>query len=262
MSTTSILIASFDKNRDLWPLFDFFFQKYWPDCPYQIYLGANGKAYPEAVPGKLEDIHKGPDNSWSESMLEYMQEIPTDTVLLMLDDYILTGKPRTSEIANAVEYAAEQAVYVRLNPEPRPRTQWKQDPVFGELRYFDRYRASLKAAVWNTRFLLDMLSMKLDPWTFELSVGAKKEHRKLLFLSAFEQLLPNRHCVEAGKYTYWLPEYLKQERYDRPLHPDRPVLSYQDYQQLFGKAGKLKRKIVELLPARLYYYYQKLKRDV
>ena len=258
MNNTSVLIASFDKNRDIWPLFAYFFQKYWPECPYQVYLGANGENYSESVPEKWNYINKGPDVSWSRSMLEYVEDIPTDTVLLMLDDYLLTGLPSESEIDKAVQYASLDAVYVRLNPEPRPRIRWKKTPDFGVLRYFDRYRASLKAAVWNKHFLKKMLLLELDPWTFELTVGEKTEHRDLLFLSAFEYLLPNRHCVESGKFTYWLTDFLKEEGYSEKLSSERSVLSPAEYTEMFGKLGKLKGALVDLLPARFYYYYKKL----
>lgn len=262
MPETAILIASFDKNRDLWKLFDFFFQKYWPECPYPIYLGANGQKYPADVPSDWKYINKGPDKSWSESMLHYAEAIPTETVLLLLDDYLLTGRPDVERIKQAVKYTSNEAVYVRLNPEPRPRKKWIPNRAFGELRYFDRYRASLKAAIWNKQFLINMLSLQLDPWTFELTVGAMRPNREKLFLGAFDPMLPNRHCVESGKYTYWLPDFLEEEGCTLRLNPDRPVLSWDEYVKMFGRAGKVKRRIVEKIPSRLYYLYQKLKRDV
>ena len=262
MNNTSVLIASFDKNRDIWPLFAYFFQKYWPECPYQVYLGANGEDCSEYVPDAWQYINKGPDLSWSKSMREYVEAIPTDTLLLMLDDYLLIGTPEEGKIMQAVEYASHEAVYVRLNPEPRPRKKWKNNSAFGVLRYFDRYRASLKAAVWNKDYLKHVLDLDLDPWTFELTIGEKIEFRNRLFLGAYSFLLPNRHCVESGKYTYWILDFLESEGYTGNLVGNRGILSVEDYTQMFGRLGKLKGKLVDIIPARLYYIYRKCKRTI
>ena len=37
----AILVLSCDKNCDLWPPFFSFYQKYWKDCNYNVYLGTN-----------------------------------------------------------------------------------------------------------------------------------------------------------------------------------------------------------------------------
>jgi len=39
----AILFSSMDKNFDIWPITGHFFSKYWPDCPFEMYLGANGE---------------------------------------------------------------------------------------------------------------------------------------------------------------------------------------------------------------------------
>ena len=41
----AILVVSFDAYQDLWPVFFQAFFKYWPDCPYRVYLGANTATY-------------------------------------------------------------------------------------------------------------------------------------------------------------------------------------------------------------------------
>ncbi len=251
--TTEILIASFSGNSDLWKLFDFFFKKYWPECPYTISLGANGEEKRTLVPDGWKYLHFGPDKSFAESLTQYLKAMKTNKVLLMLDDFLLTGVPDVRAIAKAEEHVDAGAKYVRLVPEPAPVERERVDAWYGKLRWYDRYRASLKAALWNRDFLLECLKADYDPWNFELEIGAHKPFRRLLFLGPYEPLLPNNHCVEAGSYTYWLPSFLSQEGYPDTLSSDRKVLTKEEYRNLFSSGVRYKQWIAEHTPAIFYF---------
>jgi hypothetical protein len=43
----SILVVSCDGYQDLWKPFFSCFLKYWPDCPFPVYLGSNNLTYPD-----------------------------------------------------------------------------------------------------------------------------------------------------------------------------------------------------------------------
>ena len=42
---SAVLILSCDKYADIWTTFFAFFFKYWPDCPFTIYLASNEKQF-------------------------------------------------------------------------------------------------------------------------------------------------------------------------------------------------------------------------
>ena len=45
LKKTALLVISCDKYADLWPIYFGSLFKYWPNCPFKIYLGSNFKIY-------------------------------------------------------------------------------------------------------------------------------------------------------------------------------------------------------------------------
>lgn len=41
----AVVVASCDAYADLWEPFFRLFRRYWPDCPYPVYLGSNFRTY-------------------------------------------------------------------------------------------------------------------------------------------------------------------------------------------------------------------------
>ena len=58
-----VLIMSCDSYEDLWVPFFHFFDKYWPDCPYPIFLATNTKLF---IHNNVQVIHSNHFGTWSE----------------------------------------------------------------------------------------------------------------------------------------------------------------------------------------------------
>ena len=71
-SDFAILILSCDKYSDAWDPFFALFRKFWPDCPYKVYLATN-ELKPE-VSG-VHIIASGKPKNWSDDTLAVLKQI-------------------------------------------------------------------------------------------------------------------------------------------------------------------------------------------
>jgi len=221
---TAMLIASFSGNSDVWRIFDFFLKKRWPEMPYDIYLGANGDDKASDVPDGWRYLNLGPDVSWAESMRQYLAAIPTESVFLMLDDFLLDGAPDTEAIAAAAGLVeGGEADYVILHAKRSPGKPI--DGRFARVRKYDDSLTTLKPEIWNKAFFTSLLGLGLDPWEFERKAYLFTEARQGKFVAVRTDAVPIRHCLEKGRYQPWLAEYLLAEGYSGALDPKRPVLT-------------------------------------
>lgn len=210
----AILIASFDKAYDIWNITDFYFNKYWFDNPYKIYLGANGENKKKFCPLKWLYINKGQDLSWSKSMFNYLNSIDTKYVLVYLDDFALKENVLTSEINKIVEFMNnDNSKMVRLSPNPKPDI--KINSRIGRISINDRvpYATSLQAAIWDRNFLIDLLKYDFNPWEFETKAGKSIEvfNNSDKFYATYDSILKYKHFVEKGKFLPFIKENAKND---------------------------------------------------
>src|SRR3989344_9116599 len=89
----AIVVSSFDGFVDLWePFFTLLF-RYWPDCPYPIYLISNSKTYDHP---RVTTVAIGEDGKWANNLFIALDQIPATHIIYMQDDYFLTGPVDTS----------------------------------------------------------------------------------------------------------------------------------------------------------------------
>ena len=64
---TALLVVSCDNYRDAWePFFTLLF-KYWPECPYPVFLGSNKQTYKD---NRITPIMIGEDIDYSSNLLQ------------------------------------------------------------------------------------------------------------------------------------------------------------------------------------------------
>ena len=89
--TTALLISSCDAYEDLWePFFTFLF-RYWPDCPYPIYLITNHLSYPDS---RVQTILSGDDKGWATNMRYALEKINSSHIIYLQDDYFIRHSSR------------------------------------------------------------------------------------------------------------------------------------------------------------------------
>ncbi len=181
----SVLVVSCDKYQDLWaPFFTLLF-RYWPDCPYQIYLCAN--TIPYADP-RVKTILIGADTTWSANLKRCLEQFPTDYFILLQEDFLFTKPVNTQRIRELVGYLrGRKGACLRLFPSPPPEKKMRDNPDVGELLKGASYRVSLQAAIWERDALYDLLKEDESPWELENFGSKRSDLSDSLFLSIAER---------------------------------------------------------------------------
>ena len=195
----SILIPSCDAYSDLWDPFFQVFRKFWPDCPFPVYLGCNRlrPSYPgvQAVPAEDGRI-------WSNQVKIQIAAVPTPYVLIMLEDFFLRRPVHTASLlACAQEWLTLRPHCLRLVRRPGPNTRLPGQSRFGVINPDAPYRVSTQGAIWNKDTLLALLHAGESIWEFELNGTRRSREFTDGFYGTWRDELPyDHHVVERGKW--------------------------------------------------------------
>lgn len=191
----AVLVVSCDNYSDLWQPFFTLFRRFWPDCPYNIYLLSNFEKYEEEG---VTPILIGEDLSWSDNLINALTLIDEEYVLMLIDDLFLVDQIRSEQLHEVFNWIAkEKPNYVRLNPLPKPDLPYN-DHV-GLVSPGTLYRTATVMTVWNKKVLSDLLRPGENAWKFEIS-GTVRSDEYGGFYSAWQVLMPVVNGVIKGKW--------------------------------------------------------------
>ena len=215
-------MTSCDAYRDVEAPFMKLFRKYWPDCPFELVLLTetpvsedscssvkNGEA--ESFPLQRKElrgpnffdrtIFAGKGKSWSQMLVEALDQIETPYVIMLMNDYYLESPVDTALILRRLAEAKEKdALNYRLCPNP-PRAVKNT-----------AYAVSCKAGIWNRLFLRELAAKTKSAWEFE-RYGSfmfdESDPRPILVTEKLE--FPFLDVVHKGFWEPWGVELLKRE---------------------------------------------------
>jgi len=161
----AVLVVSCDKYSDLWNPFFKSFLKFWPDCPFDIYLLNNHNCINIS---RVKNISVGEDISWSDNLHKGVNKLKEDYIFLFLEDLFLIDFVETNKVLKISKWILESnANYVRINP-----SAVKPDKKFNELVGIVSkgtiYRTSTVLSVWKKDILLNLLKAGESAWDFEI----------------------------------------------------------------------------------------------
>jgi hypothetical protein len=170
----AVLVLSCDKFSDAWdPFFNMFF-KYWPDCPYTIYLCAETRDYEDK---RVKTIKPGKELGWSARLQWALQNIPEEYVLFLLEDYIFLKPVSSERIERHFNILKEtDSCYLRLFPCPGPDESLEGYPGIGLIHPGSPYRNCTQAAIWKRDAMLSIIDPNESVWDFEL-IGVKRAEK-------------------------------------------------------------------------------------
>lgn len=205
----AIVIASCDKYSDLWePLFGEFF-RYWPDCPFPIYLVANHERYPDP---RVTTLLAGDDIDWSSTITTALNQIYHSHVLFWIDDAFLAAKVDTKRIDSHFERMQQlNANFLRLRPNPIPKETI--DAEIGVLARKAAYRVSLFATIWKMSTLRHILRPGESAWAFELQ-GTERSRTLEGFYTVLNDVFGYLHGVERGIWIRPTAKALERSGYE------------------------------------------------
>ena len=190
-----ILVVSCDKYSDLWnPFFKSFF-RFWPDCPFDIYLLSNHKY--TNIP-KVKNLLIGSDISWSDNLYKGLDYLKEDYIFLFLDDLFLLDFVKTDEVLRLFTWIIESdANYVRMNPSPKPDKKYNE--LVGTVSKGTIYRTATILSIWKKNILLNLLKSGESAWDFEI-FGSIRSDKYENFYSTWEKYFSFMNGVIKGKW--------------------------------------------------------------
>lgn len=198
----SILIPSCDAYSDLWkPFFTLFF-KYWPDCPYPVFLGSNTE---DCRDSRVRMIYAGHGKNWSNRVREQLENISSRYVLMMLEDFFLRGPVQTERVEDCLSALETlQGHSIRLTAKRGRLTPVDGAADIGWVPSNEPYRVTTQAGVWNRESLLRLMRPDESIWQFEINGSDRAGAAEGNFLRVRHSVLDyGRHVVERGK---WFPD--------------------------------------------------------
>jgi hypothetical protein len=148
----SVLVLSCDKNEGLLNIFFDFYKRNWSDCPYKIYLGVeNAKIQYDGVVTLNSSVRP-----WAGRVMDYLKQIDTDYVLIILDDFILEQPADTGRIDKFLSYMQENKNIATVSIADIYDNNNQKSDYEGLLRRTARanYLLNLQVGIWNKAVLL------------------------------------------------------------------------------------------------------------
>ena len=197
----AIIVLSCDKYSDLWVPFFYCFHRYWPLCPFPVYLFANEKKF-ETDKG-VTTVLSGPDRDWSSSIKACLEQIHHEYVLVLFDDVFLREPVETTVLAPLLSWLdRNKPAYLRFRPVPRPDERINKE--IGRYHELTLYRTAV-LAIWQRDVFLNILKPGESAWQLEID-GAQRSMRYPDFYGCYRSILNYVHGVEKGK---WVPAVVR-----------------------------------------------------
>jgi hypothetical protein len=185
MKRVSFLISSCDGFSDCWKPYYHGLHKYWPDCPYDIFIVTNFK---ESGDSLVQAIKVGKDKGWSRNTSQALNDVTTPYVIYTHEDFWINRKVQTQVIEEYIELMdKDKADYIRLYPCPEPDYECEDDKRLGILADDAAYRTSLQVGLWRKSVFQELIVAGENPWQFEINgtIRSKKYGARFLSVKRF-----------------------------------------------------------------------------
>ena len=238
-----VLVVSCDKYSDIWAPFFHCFKRFWPTCPYKIYLLTNNLS-PEFQ--GVATIQVGDDLSWSENVLNAIKSLDEEYILMFIDDLLLTHQVDNLRLNQIVKWVAdERPPYVQLLQSEVPDAPCNE--LVGKVLPGTLYRTSTVLSLWKKETLKALLKPGESAWDFEL-IGSARSDAFGDFYRSWSDVFQVTNCIIKGK---WFPPALKVMRdLGVPVNISvRLVMTSQEHIQFLFVI--LRSKILKLFPRKL-----------
>jgi hypothetical protein len=231
-SRVGVFVSSSDNRRDVLDRILPSVVKFWPDCPYPLYVGLNSHGKPLPVGTAL----LAPVSDWRHECSLQLAQIEEEYLIVILDDFLIGAPVDQARLSDLVaDSLTLNLPYLRLVPLGRSLaarlTGWRpveMHPGIEKIRSRRPFYSSLQIAIWRRQHLLTLLQQPLSIWEFEHQCLPEWMH------CAIKDRPPiaYRHLVERGR---WLPDarsLLHRAGFPTELG-ERPVWPKSRYARLF-----------------------------
>ena len=161
-----MLVSSCDKYRDLWKPFFTLLWRYWPDCPFPIYLMTNHTKYEDE---RVTCLTVGEDRQWASNCRVALAQMPFRYILYTEEENLFRHRVSTQRVLSLFNKMVHyHAGCLRLYPSPGPDTPFPGDTDVGLISPGAPYRVALQAAFWEKKILESLLVDGETGWDMEI----------------------------------------------------------------------------------------------
>lgn len=208
----SILVISCDKYSDLWDVFFLLFNKFWVNCPYEVYLGTNYKKY---MGESIASICIGEDLSWADNLKKMLSDIDTPYVLILLDDEFLDKRVDDAKIKIMLSYVKKHNLdCLKLSGRPVTYRRIDKDLDIGIYEPGSPYFITAHTAIWRKDSLKKLLRSGMSAWDFELKNSRNSFNYNYRIYGVNHKLISVRNGVVRGKFLKSSVDFLRKENVD------------------------------------------------
>ncbi|MCL7763598.1 hypothetical protein MPF19_09245, partial [Polaribacter sp. Z014] len=186
MKDYSIFVNSSDAYADLWPVFFDLFHMYWPEYNGVIYLNTESKTHTHA---KLNLVctNIGVQDSFGKAFRKGLDLVETDSVLLMMIDFIFMADVNNEKIIEYFNYFKDHNLdSFCLNHQSYNKLEKTSSNDIYMVVPPSKDMFSYQIAFWKKTVLYKMALPHENPWTSEW-YGAKRANKIKLKLACLSK---------------------------------------------------------------------------
>ncbi|MBC7886424.1 MAG: hypothetical protein H7Z13_00945 [Ferruginibacter sp.] len=254
----SILVNSTDKYSDCWEPFFYLFKKNWENVNADIYLNCENKSFSfDDLPIKF--IRNKVTDSWSECLINAVENIKSPVILYLQDDYFLNARVDNALITEFVNLMMEnrEIKHIGLTKfgSPASPVEYPADNRLTYVKKKTKYRISLQAGLWDKACLRSYIMTDENAWMLEIFGSMRASKRNDLFLTISGAYYKNTGVIDyintgiiKGKWHTEIPKFFRQEGLDLDFskrgiidpHKNKFINKFQTLKKLLSKPYKIK----------------------
>lgn len=213
MNNTAIIVITCFKFRQAWEPFFKLFKKYWPDCPFSVYMITDKGSFDD-----INVIEIGNDNGFSGNLLLGLKNVEQPKIIYFQEDYFFTNYFDTKRIKKYSNYLDTHSIAcLRLAPCPGPTEIWKEDKTLGIIKKGEEYRVSTQTAIWDKDIFVNLLKNGETGSEFEINGTKRSKMLDKMFLSVWRNQSPTPYYITGivrGVWQQGALDHLQKEGID------------------------------------------------
>lgn len=221
-----LVVVSCDKYKDLWTPFFHCLFKYWPDCPYPIYLASNKAKFSDS---RVKPILIGPDKDFSSNLLCILDSIETKWLILWFEDALITKTIDTKRVSKLIDLAQKEDVgYLKLTVDTPLIFTKNRHQEIGPIPKGVKYRSAIGLALYKKETIIKLLKPRASAWELDRSQTSNSLDDPFYALTTnciSNHPIPVINGVIKGKWSFNTPKFLKKEGLDEFI-PNRSIESF------------------------------------
>jgi hypothetical protein len=205
MNNIALLISTYDNSEDLWSTLEQTYLQYWNDIDFPIYLTTNHKVFDSQL---FNSLTIGDELSWSDNLINSLNNIHQEYVLLTFDDLFLTAKVDNKLIEQLIKRAIDRNFnYLQFY---RSISNGRRvDNLIFKKSNRTRYKNSAIWSLWKKEILLKLLKKEENAWEFERN-GNIRSYKYNDFYSTRRNVIPFINGIIKGIWNPLAKNKLKR----------------------------------------------------